>query len=115
MSLITDTGDCAKLLKYLTDSIPLGEHPEPHAEWVSVRLDVVQTAADHIEWLEKGNEEWRHMYLSADKQAKAAQATARIAITHLQATLNSARTHAQQQDADAAARDYLLSIGAEPQ
>jgi hypothetical protein len=48
------------------------------------------------------------------KQAHAAQATARVAIAHLQAVLNKARTHAEQQAADTAARDWLISIGSEP-
>ena len=30
MSLITDTGDAEKLLKYLADAIPQGPHPNPH-------------------------------------------------------------------------------------
>ncbi len=115
MSLVTDTGDASRLLKYLADAIPQGPHPEPHAEWIQVRLDVVQAAIDHLEWLEKGNEEWRSLALSSGRQAKAARATARIAIGHLQAVLNKARTHAEQQAADTAARDWLLSIGSEPQ
>jgi len=44
----------------------------------------------------------------------AAQATARIAITHLQAVLNKPRTHAEQQAADTVAREWLTSIGSEP-
>ena len=113
MSLISDTGGADRLIKYLADSIPQGPHPDPHAERVSVRLDVVQTAIDHIEWLEKGNEEWRLAGLSARKQAEAARATARIAIGHLQAVLNKARTFDEQQRADTAARDWLVSIGAD--
>lgn len=35
-------------------------------------------------------------------------------ITHLQAVLNKARTHAEQQAADTAARDWLISIGSAP-
>jgi len=56
MSLIDDTGNPERLLKYLADSIPIGPHPEPHNERVSVRLDVVQTAIDHIEWLKKATQ-----------------------------------------------------------
>lgn len=115
MSLIDDTGDSGRLIKYLEDSIPQGGHPEPHLEWVSVRLDVVQTAIDHIDWLEKGGEEWRLIAVADMKTAKAAQAVARIAIGHLQAVLNKPRTHAEQQAADIAARDWLVSIGSEPQ
>ncbi len=114
MALIADDGNPERLLKYLADSIPIGPHPNPHAEWVRVRLDVVQEAIDHIEWLEKGCEEWRVMGVSSDRQAKAALATARIAIGHLHAVLNKARTHAEQQAADTAARDWLTSIGSEP-
>lgn len=113
MSLISDTGDADRLIKYLADSIPQGPHPEPHSERVSVRLDVVQTAIDHIEWLEKGNKEWRLAGLSARKQAEAARATARVAIGHLQDVLNKARTFDEQQRADTAARDWLASIGAD--
>lgn len=36
------------------------------------------------------------------------------AIGHLQAVLNKARTHDEQQKADTAARDWLTSIGSEP-
>jgi hypothetical protein len=69
---------------------------------------------DKIEWLEKGVAEWRSLALANQQQARAAQATARIAITHLQSVLNKARTHADQQGADTAARDWLISIGSEP-
>lgn len=63
---------------------------------------------------EEGNAEWRDLAVANQKQARAAQATARIAITHLQTVLNKARTHAEQQAADTAARDWLISIGSEP-
>lgn len=106
--------DAERLMKGLADAIPPGPHPEPHAEWIQVRLDFVQQAIDHIEWLEKGNEEWRLAGLSLGKQAKAAQATAQVAITHLQEVLNKPRTHEAQQQADTAARQWLESIGSEP-
>lgn len=69
---------------------------------------------DNVEWTEKGLIEWREMALSHAKQAEAARATARIAITHLQVVLNKPRTHAEQQVADTAARDWLISIGSDP-
>lgn len=69
---------------------------------------------DDIEWLEKGNAEWRDLYTVTNRQAIAARATARVAIGHLQAVLNKCRTHAEQQAADTAARDWLISIGSEP-
>ena len=110
MSLISDTGEASTLIKYLADSIPLGPHPEPHAEWISVRLDVVQTSIDHIEWLEKGNEEWRDMYVSSNQQRNAAQATARIAIEHLQALMKQIAPVGDSR-VERAARDWLVSIG----
>ena len=105
----------SELIKYLGDVIPQGAHPNPHTEFVTVRLDVVQTSIDHIDWLEKGNEEWRQMFQAKRREAHAARATARIAIGHLQSVLNRPRTHAEQQTADTAARDWLTSIGSEPQ
>jgi hypothetical protein len=114
MSLINDDGDSSRLVKYLTDAIPAGPHPEPHTEFVSVRLDAVQQAADHIEWLEKGIDEWQRMYNVAAKGRNQNAATMRIAVRHLHAVLNTARTHADQQKADIAAREWLISIGSEP-
>lgn len=58
------------LRKALADSIPNGPHPNPHSEWVPVRLDFLQGAIDHIEWLEKGCGEWRAMALAAQAQVK---------------------------------------------
>jgi hypothetical protein len=77
-------------------------------------LKDVGEVLDDIEWTEKGLAEWRGMALSHAKQAEAARATAKVAITHLQAVLNTPRTHADQQAADTAARDWLISIGSEP-
>lgn len=68
---------------------------------------------DAIEWLEKGLAEWRDLAVSNQHQARAARATARVAIAHLQNVLNTPRTHAEQQAADTAARDWLESIGSE--
>lgn len=66
---------------------------------------------DRVAWLDLGLAEWRDMALSHARQAKAARATARVAIGHLQGVLGLARTHAEQQAADTAARDWLESIG----
>lgn len=110
MSLIDDTGDCGRLLKYLADATPQGPHPEPHAEWASVRLDVVQASIDHIEWLEKGNEEWRVVALAGQKQANAARATTRVAIGHLQALVNGSVAGPDRFKAYESARDWLISI-----
>jgi len=66
---------------------------------------------DELDWADKGLAEWRATALSNARQAKAARATARIAIGHLQSVLNTARTFDEQQAADIAARDWLVSIG----
>jgi hypothetical protein len=113
-ALVSDTGDSARLLKCLADAIPQGPHPEPYNVWICVRLDVVQQSIDHIEWLEKGNEEWRQFGHNASRQSSAAQASLRIAIGHLHAMLHKARTADDQLRADTAARDWLASIGSEP-
>jgi acetoin utilization deacetylase AcuC-like enzyme len=107
------------LVKALSDAIPLGPHPDPHAEWIRVRLDIVQQTVDHLDWLEKGNAEWRQMALQNSNYAEAARATARVAISHLQAILQPPRRGAQRAGAHpdtpghTAARDWLQSIGAE--
>jgi hypothetical protein len=103
-----------KIIKYLGDAIPKGPHPEPHAEWIQVRLDVVQEAIDHIEWVNKGNKEWRDMYQTANAHHRAAQATARIAITHLQAVLGSKTSIGEVREKRDAAKDWLVSIGSDP-
>ena len=65
------------------DAIPLGPHPTPYSEWISVRLDFIQEAIDHMEWIEKGIEEWRQMYVEEARTADKLSATSRIAIFHL--------------------------------
>jgi hypothetical protein len=104
-----------ELTKALSDAIPLGPHPEPHAEWIQVRLDFVQAAIDQIDWLEKGNKEWRDIALSHIHQSNSAKAMGKIAIRHLQEVLNKPRTYDDQVRADTNARDWLTSIGSEPQ
>ena len=69
---------------------------------------------DKIEWLKKGVAEWRDLAVSNQKQARAARATALVAINHLQQVLNKSQTFDEQIDADTAARNWLLSIGSEP-
>jgi hypothetical protein len=76
-------------------------------------VDSEDDLADTIEWLEKGVAEWRASAISSEKQARAAKATARVAIEHLRNVLNKARTHDDQQRYDTAARDWLDSIGHE--
>ena len=81
---------------------------------IDKELPGLREALDDVEWTEKGLSEWRDQALISMRQAEAARATARIAVGHLQAVLNKPRTHAEQQAADTAARDWLISIGSEP-
>lgn len=78
-----------------------------HAQTAEIRLRNVWELLDPI---------------SPAKQAEAqrtalsnAQQALQTAIGHLQAVLNKPRTHDEQQAADTAARDWLVSIGSEPQ
>lgn len=100
--------------KRLTEAFEsaIATRSSPSDDWVQVGAGFLSEAIDYFEWLEKGNAEWRDMYLSADKQAKAARATARVAIGHLNKVLNECRTAPEQQGADTEARDWLASIGA---
>lgn len=108
--------DEKKIIKYLGDAIPQGPSLEPHATWIQVRLDVVQAAIDHIEWVSKGNDEYRQIATTQGRQLKAVQATARVAIGHLQAVLGMLRGKTSAEDArraKGAARDWLVSIGSD--
>ena len=69
---------------------------------------------DHIDWLEKGLAEWRDLWKVAARQNGASQASLRIAIGHLHAMLAPGRNANESFAADAAARDWLESIGSEP-
>lgn len=83
-------------------------------ELIDLQLPILQQALDDLEYGEKGLNEWRSVALTNARHAEAARVTARIAIGHLQAVLNKARTFDEQQAADSAARDWLASIGSEP-
>ena len=74
-------------------------------------LQAVSEIEDAIEWIEKGNEEWRQNWSRSVKECERVRATARIAIAHLQAVLNGCKTHDEQARADTVARDWLKSIG----
>lgn len=78
---------------------------------VDISRELLGEAIDHIDWIEKGLAEWRSESQRNARYAEAARATARVAIGHLQAVLNGAKSHYEQQLADTAARDWLLSIG----
>jgi hypothetical protein len=68
---------------------------------------------DEVEWNDKGLAGWRDRAMSEIKQAKAARATAQIAITHLQKVLDIRSSYDDLKAAETAAREWLESIGAE--
>jgi len=94
---------CKEALLYSPDN--QGDSPENR-----VMLYTAGSLDDALEWVDKGLAEWRALAASNGKQATAARATARVAMGHLQAVLNQSRTHADQQRADTAARDWLESV-----
>ena len=107
----------AKAFTTLTDYVERTTHwREGGADRHEAKLALKEVGdiLDDIEWTEKGLVEWRDTALSSQSHARAAEAIARVAITHLQAVLNQSRTHADQQAADTAARDWLISIGSDP-
>lgn len=108
--------ECAseRLASLLVDAISKGPHPNPHSKFVRVRLDVVHELIDHLDWMEKGNAEWRATAHYVQGEVARLGAVNKVAINHLQAVLNKARTFDEQQAADTAARDWLTSIGSEP-
>lgn len=71
----------------------------------------ISALKDKLSWTDDAFVEWRNIALSRAREAKASRATARVAIGHLQGVLGLARTYAEQQAADTAARDWLASIG----
>ena len=107
-------GATKRLTKMLADTIPQGPHPNPYDEFVRVRLDIVQESIDHLDWLDNGVDEWRALWKGAANKSRASEATALVAIRHLHAVLNKARTFDEKQAADTAARAWLVSIGSEP-
>lgn len=93
----------------------LAEAHDDKALTVVVDKALFGEAIDHIEWLEKGNSEWRNLAIIRSRQAEAARATARVAIDHLEAVLSKAKTANEQMTIDTAARNWLESIGMELQ
>ena len=81
---------------------------------IDQQLPQLREALDDVEWTEKGLAEWRAVAQEKGRHLAALQATTRIAIGHLQSVLNKARTFDDQQAADTAARDWLISIGSDP-
>jgi hypothetical protein len=77
-------------------------------------LPALRAGLDDASDMESGIQQWRTAAQANARHAEAARATARVAIEHLQAVLNNARTHYDQQRADTAARDWLISVGSDP-
>ncbi len=108
---VTDTGDHSELLDALGDALAkTGNQAE---DWVHVGRGFVSAAIDQIEYLNKGLNEWRELWMGAARQNSRSQAALKIATAHLHEVLNKARTHAEQVSADASARNWLESIGSE--
>ncbi len=104
-----------EILTALRDCVERSTHGTDNGATRHAALaEALPALQDAIEWLESGVAEWRDVAVTNARHAEAARATARIAIGHLQSVLNTARTHAEQQAADTAARDWLTSIGSEP-
>ena len=77
-----------------------------HAETAEIRLRNAWELLDPVSPAEQAG---------AQRTALAnAQQALQTALGHLQAVLNKPRTHDEQQAADTAARDWLVSIGSEP-
>lgn len=115
--MTTTTKTLVRVFTTLTDYVERTTHwreggTDRHAAKLALK-DFGETL-DDVEWTDKGLAEWRDMAQTNARQAEAARATARIAIRHLQEVLNKPRTHDEQQRADTAARDWLISIGSEP-
>ncbi len=89
-------------------ALPLYTSP-PAAALAEPEPEEIARLEDRIDWLENGLAEWRDMALSNARQAKAARATARIAIGHLKAVL--AECAYDPVRADMEAQDWLVSIG----
>lgn len=101
-------------LETLRDYVQRSTHWQEGGADRHAAIEALGELADDIEWTDKGLAEWRDRAMSNDRQAKAARASARVAIGHLQAILNESRTFAESQTAETAARDWLESIGSEP-
>lgn len=81
---------------------------------IDQELPRLRKALENVELTQKSLAELQSAVKEKAQHLAAVQATARIAIGHLQSVLNTARTHAEQQSADTSARDWLVSIGSEP-
>jgi len=81
----------------------------PHDGGLTIDRDVLDEVIETIDWLEKGNDEWRDAATRNARHAEAARATARVAIGHLQAVLRNPLS-----EECVKARDWLISIGSDP-
>lgn len=77
-------------------------------------VQALKALPDQIDWIERGIVEWREVAQTQNKFAKQAAAKTRVAITHLQTILNGRLDANQMFAAEAAARDWLESVGEEP-
>jgi hypothetical protein len=76
-------------------------------------IDLLARALNEIDWLEKGNDEWREACVKHSHEAMRFRAQAKIALAHLDKVLNGCHNADEQMQADSAARLWLESIGYE--
>lgn len=77
-------------------------------------IQALNALPDQIDWIEKGIKGWREAAQTQDMLARHEAAKTRVAIGHLQTLLNGRLDASQMLAAEAAARDWLESIGEEP-
>jgi chromosome segregation ATPase len=81
---------------------------------IDQQLPKLREALNEVERIENSLNEWRSAAQEKDRHLSAVRSTARTAIGHLQFVLNTAHTHSEQHAAESLARDWLVSIGSEP-
>lgn len=106
-----------KALKILRDYVERAARQMPQTQDSSYGQEAIKALDeldDHIDWLDKGIDEWRSLAQNNSQMAMRMAFTLRIALSHLHATLNQQHNANDQLKADTAARDWLISIGSEP-
>jgi len=98
---------CHKVLLYSPDNNT--DSPEHR-----VMLYTAGRLGDALEWANKGMHEWRALAQEKSAHLAVSQATARIAIGHLQSVVRTGPVPVEDFNARSRAIDWLMSIGSEP-
>lgn len=101
--------DGEQLIKCLVASVD--KKSDATSKNVSISRDVIGECIDHIDWLEKGINEWRSEATRFMKLYSMDRAKSSIAIKYLQELLNTRKTATQAWEIEKAAREWLDSIG----